>query len=761
MSGAKLFGRWLAAGVAAALGLQAFGAQLRAGHPRMFFNSDTWPAVKARAEGPAKSDLKKLLQRCDAYPAEPKCSGTDPVVFGEVKTATGTHKITAATPIKAIREWGAEAAECALAWRFTGKREYLAKAKKMLEVSIAGYHEAYRNGRAVCWYSTSRILALTAYDWIFEALTPDERRAIIVPLIAHVVETQHPKKKIIRRNSGGVKTGFYGVESLAWYAGLAAAGDGFCDETAAELLEKGRRLGFEMLKFRAEGAGDDGALSSAVPGYCLGAYPWAHFNFMHTYRSAFGENLAKDYPGLALFPNWIYWTWIPNALDDTHPMFSGFGDTQHGLNDMPVSALGQHMTQYMEFFKEANPKAARLAAALRARGPKANMSSPWPMYPFIMGGAEDVKAYSEAELDADLLCARHFETLGQFLMRSGRKTDSTYCTFTSGAKLRMHKHHDENNFVIYKHDFLALDSGTRGIETDWNLKYYYAQSVAHNVVLIHKPNEPLPGYWGPKYDGPEGKTNYGGMYDAVATPLAFETNDYFTYIASDATECYGAKCTESVRQFVHVLPDVFVVYDRVGAADAAYRKEWLLHTQNEPAIDGNVMRADCGKGRLFCETLLPKGAGLKKVGGPGREFWANGKNWEMDERYRANAMKAAERAGRGPYFGNWRLEVTPGAPSANDRFLHVLTAADTSVAAGVVAKDASDATRDGVTIVVPNHVRGGVMGTMELTLRFNREGTVGGDVRVAFTPAGGVAQVQERSFTAGILKQSGFVGMND
>ena len=27
----------------------------------MFFNADTWPAVKARAEGPAKADLARLL----------------------------------------------------------------------------------------------------------------------------------------------------------------------------------------------------------------------------------------------------------------------------------------------------------------------------------------------------------------------------------------------------------------------------------------------------------------------------------------------------------------------------------------------------------------------------------------------------------------------------------------------------------------------------------------------------------------------------
>ena len=72
-------------------------------------------------------------------------------------------------------------------------------------------------------------------------------------------------------------------------------------------------------------------------------------------------------------------------------------------------------------------------------------------------------------------------------------------------------------------------------------------------ILIRRPNEPLPRYWGPVYPGPEGKTNDGGMYDGSAKVLAFETNDDFTYIASDATKLYGKKCTEAVRQFVHLL----------------------------------------------------------------------------------------------------------------------------------------------------------------------------------------------------------------
>ncbi|MGN0853654.1 MAG: heparinase II/III family protein [Kiritimatiellia bacterium] len=747
----------MAAALLAVRGAGQATPAVRPDHPRMFFNAETWPAVKARAEGAAKADLARLLKRCRAYPADPVCSGTGPLEFGDVKTASGTHKITEATPIKAVREWGSEAAECALAWRMTGDGALLQKAKKMIAVSADAYRESYRNGREVNWYSTTRILAFCAYDWIYEALTDGERRALIVPLVEHVLETQKPPRKIVRRNSGGIATGFYGVESLPWYAGLAAAGDGFCDEAAADLLRLGYARGMKLLQYRNDGAGDDGALSSAVPGYCLGAYPWAHFNFLHTALSAMGLDLAKDYPRLALFPNWIYWTWIPNAADPARPFYSGFGDSQHGQNEMPTGRLAEHLAQYVHFFGEINPALARLAASLRDRAPRAALGSVWPVYPFLLGTRPMAEPFPAAALENLPLKARHFETLGQVVMRSGWTPESTFCTFTAGATLRQHKHHDENNFVIYRKDFLALDSGTRGIETDWNLKYYYAQTVAHNCVLILRPDEPLPSYWGPRYTGPEGQVNHGGQYnDEMAKVLAFETCEAYSYVASDATACYGRKCTEAVRQFIHLQPDVFVVYDRVGAATASDRKAWLLHTANEPALAGATLRADCGQGRLFCETVFPPDARIEKIGGPERRFWSAGKNWEVDQRYLASAAREAARTGRGPYFGAWRLEVSPAAAAADDRFLHVLTAADVGQAAGAVTRRLRDDTRDGVALTVPEIVRDGVKGRLDATVWFNRAGTVGGAIEIVFAPADGSAPRRVgRALSQTVLPQEG------
>ena len=303
----------------------------------------------------------------------------------------------------------------------------------------------------------------------------------------------------------------------------------------------------------------------------------------------------------------------------------------------------------------------------------------------------------------------------------------------------LHKHHDEGSFVIYKHDFLALDSGSRAAQTDWNLKYYYGQSVAHNVVLIQKPGEKLPGYWGPNYVGPEGKNNFGGMYGFTAKVLAFETDDRYSYAAVDTGALYGEKCKENVRQFIHVQPDYFVVYDRVCASDPSYAKQWLLHTQNKPVVEGRTVRADSRDGRLFCEALLPKDATIELVGGPGKEFWANGKNWEIYDKWVANERRHCAEDGRGPYWGEWRAETHPGAPRANDRFLHVLTAADTKTPHGVPARLVEEATRDGVTLVISasREGRAAARPTREITLLFNRTGKVGGEIRIVEKDAEG------------------------
>ena len=722
---------------------------VRKGHPRIFFNAESWPAAKAAAEGPAKADKVRLLRRCDAYPDDPKCSGTEPAPDG----------FSSSTPLPPVREWGRGAADCALAWRLTGDDRYLVKAKKMLTSSVAAYCQAYTNRRAVSWESTSRILAFAAYDWICEALTEDERRAIIVPSVQHVEDVQPGpgKPAIVRRNGGpgGYRAGFYGVDSLLWYSGLAALGDGFCDDLARRHLETGYDNCRKMLEYRAESSGDDGPLSSGTCGYAIGAYPWAHFNFFHSLKSATGLDAATAYPGLALFPNFVWWNWIQN---ERAPLQFGSGDTRHGLNLLGVGYLSEHLAQYMRFFKDVDHDAARLSVTLRGMLPPCNLAQTWPMYPFLLADVEDVQPFSAAELAARSPRARHFESTGQFFMRSGWTPDSTYCLFIAGGPDSGHRHYDENGFVIYKRGFLALDSGSRAYQDDMNLAHYFSQTVAHNCMLIHKPGEPLPPHWGVRSaDRSEWLCDGGQTVKAAAKVLAFETNPMYTYIVSDAAAAYPGKSTECLRQFLFLADDCFVVYDRVSATQAKFGKEWLLHSENEPVIDGSVAEVRAGKGVLFCRTMLPQGAVVEKIGGPGREFWSNGRNWPINPKFVAEREAAAEKFGMGPWFGAWRLAVRPPSEAKKDRFLHVINvSSDEDGARAVESERVSDGREDGCVIRIPKAKVKGRVGTLVAEVRFARDGEAAGRISCKLLGKDGKTIASgTRRFATGVQAQAG------
>ena len=715
-----------------------WSARIRPDHPRLFFNKDTWPLVKARALEPEREYYDQMKRRVDAYPDQPEGDSGGAAFDQEEKVGGSVHKMATAKPAK---EWGNAALQTAFVYLVTGDRTYLDKARRMLKVSVEVYHQCYEQRRAVNWYSTSRVSWLAAYDWLFNDLAEDERGELIVSMLKHVDDVQpgSGKPRIHRLNSSSYTTGFYGVRNILWFAGLAAYRDGYADELALKFLTQGYDLNQKLFEYRAKTAGDDGGLSSPTVGYAMCAYPWAQFNFMHTWRSASGENIGPKWPHLAYFPVWIMWNWIPT---EGRPKEFGAGDTPHYDNNLPWWETGGHMRQIMHFYGQSHPAEAAIAAYVRKRCSLQQFTTNWSVYPFLMTAIE--RTPEPADADSLELYARHFETMGQIFMRSGWEPDDTYCMLSVGSSLAQHKHYDEGSFIIYKKGFLALDTGTRGISKDFNLRHYYAQTVAHNSVLIHMPEEPLPRYWGEGYTGPEGRFCHGGMDKQTGSVVkAFETNGEFSYVAGDLSPCYSdAKCALNIRQIVHLLPDTFVILDRVEATAATFRKQWLLHTQNEPVIDGLTLHADEGGGRLFCRTLLPADAAVATVGGPGKEFWANGINWELNDTVKARDAKQREKTGKGMLWGNWRVEVSPGAARKADVFLHVLhattPASDSMPSTELLRADG----RVGVSVGV---------GETRCELLFSTAGEPAGHVRIRRAEQ----VVADRELTQAVQPQSG------
>ncbi len=628
----------------------AYGEQLpdwtekiRTDHPRLFFNSDTWPDVKQRALGAEREWYEYIKRRVD-----------------RLKRESG-DKVES-------RELGPQAARAAFVYRMTGNEQYRDLAKRCLERSLSFYEECFEQKKSVNWYSTSRVHAALAWDWLYNDLSDAERRKYMSRLIRVINKVVKARPAIYRENMSGYSTGFYGVKNCLWFIGCTAFGTGIETDLVNEWLVWGNDENRKLLEYRKKARGDDGGGASATLGYVFGAYPWSEQNFFYTWLSATGENIAPNWPGSAMLANYVIWNWI---AADPHPLEFGYGDTPHTTNRLPAGRLYTHMANIRHLHGEAAPQAAALARHIQQILPRQSYSSTWFIYPFLLSRME---SSPEPFAPEDLPNARHFDNMGQIFMRSGTRKDDTYCLFSCGGILTQHRHYDALNFVIYHRGFLALDSGTRYKEFDngQHLANYFAQTVAHNCVVIHQPGEPPARYWGGTVEG-----NHGGQHKQLGSVVkAFETNRDYVYVAADATRCYQhggrnnlpEKCSLVTRQMVFIIPNHFVIFDRVATTDASYRKDWLIHTAHEPEISGSTIRADHREGRMLCRTLLPADATLRPVGGPGKEFRAAGKNWDIV----SEGLKPESLA----LMGQWRVEVTPDSPRKSDVFLHVIQVGD-------------------------------------------------------------------------------------
>jgi heparin/heparan-sulfate lyase len=579
-------------------------------------------------------------------------------------------------------------------------------------------------GKPVNWYSADRVCALAAYDWLFDQLSPEERRLIALGFFQHYKEDLAGKGSAF--NHGDFKTGFYGSANLAWYIGLAFHKDGIDDAQAADLLKKGFDEHLQLLRYRAAASGDDGGAGSLAISYAFGMYPFAEFNFFHTFDSATGLAIEKEFPHPSLLANWVYWNRLP-------------GDMHYGLADAAPAgkesdgSLEMAMLEIAHFWGRKFPDRAGLAIWIREKVLKSRQHDDywWPAAPLLVTRCGELPA--PADPQPSLPQARNFQDMGVIFMRSGSAAGDTYAAFVAGGNVNQHRHYDQGHFTIFRGGFLAIDSGDYGPrERNDHLCEYLYRTVAHNSVLIHAPaaaDTPAKVWGGPA------KTLDGGQYEFAGKQLAFETNASFTYAATDATKCYApAKCKEAIRQFVFLYPDTFVIFDHVTAAKPEYGKSWLLHTVGEPAVaaDGRSFRVEQGDGALVCSTVMPQDAVLEKIGGPGKESWSAGGNHPQDG-------KAKELAGA------WRVEVSPKGQRAEDFFLHVIRVGDKSLKDAGVIEDVK---------------------TLALGLYGVRIKTAGGEASVTFNvsgPAGGHivlkgAQKIDRDLTREIQPQAGLGG---
>ncbi len=627
-------------------------SDFRMDRPRMFFNQDTWSLVRDYLRN----------QKADYY--------------GTIKERVRER------PFEAPEEWGERAnpgfgpfaAEAALVWLMEGDsgdpdhnpgKDALQKAKNYLNAGLKFYHRRIDEGNAVNWYGTSRINALTAYDWVHDQLTPEEREHYVTRFIEHHEREMAPDAGLRRLNRGGITSGFYGPVNLPWYMGVAFYGDGIDDAYARERMIDGYRRHVELMEYRARVAGNEGGAASVAVGYAFQMYPWTEFTFMHTFNSATNGAIEREHDHLSLFPNWVFWKRIP-GIDG--PRSYGLGDSGHSGNAfIGTGFLAMHMEQIAHFWADRHPEQAAFALWIR----EDLMGDPdYDLYWWAIAPAFTYRTVDLPEPrgpDDAWPLAKAFPMMGTVFMKSGWTSEDTHAVFVAGGEVNSHRHFDQGHFTIYHKGFQAIDAGTYADSRQRNphLTEYLYRTVAHNSILIHAPesHDEAPSIW-----GGTAATLDGGQYRYAGELAGFATHREFSYAANNMTAAYHpSKAAEVVRQLVLIKPDTFVVFDRVESTDAAFDKAWLLQLAGEPEIqpDGRLFRASQNEGTILVRTLLPGDAELVPVGGPGKEFWSAGQNWELLTPRDFHEL-----------WGAWRMEVRPGAARKRDEFLHVLRVGD-------------------------------------------------------------------------------------
>lgn len=679
----------------------AWMAKIRPAHPRLFANDEQWPAIRDRALNDARTYHEALEKHARSTPRTFEWA---PFPLPDPRPGASV----------AVLDWGAQLMSLAVLYRMEPTPELLQEIKEKLRASLDYYHAAYDDNKAVSWYGRSRVGWLTAYDWVFNDLTPEERTTLGQEMLRHVHDIFH-REGIVRRNRGGHASGYYGGDNVALFAGIVFHNEGIDDEKAASFLKRGYDTYQRLLEHRAVSCGDDGGAASVTVTYSFAEYPWSEWSFLHAWKAATGEDVSAQWPHIGWISNYILWNWLPGNHE------YGYGDTPHTTNAMPTGHMYSHMSHIMHFYHETHPDLAALARHVRDKAGGGFLSGYFGLYPLLLTEAEQ----APPALAPDRLPpARHFEAMGQVFMRSGPGDDDTYALFACGGISPNHRHYDATHFTIYKRGFLALDTGTRLGNTD-NLQNYYAQTIAHNCILIKMPGEPPSPYW-----NGEVFQQAGGQNRQIGSEVvAFETGPELTYVAGDATAQYNAdKCSLLVRQLVFVPPDHFVVFDRATSTRADYPKTWLLHHADEPVAEGKTWHSDQDRGRIFTRTLLPEDAVLEKVGGPGKEFLVEGVNYAID---RGPSQYIINRGDSGirplqlkevpELMGRWRMEVRPGSAREEDVFLHLIQVGDQELGAMSEATARHDGDEATITFAA---------GDRTVSLRFSSTGPVGGHVRI-------------------------------
>lgn len=381
----------------------------------------------------------------------------------------------------------------------------------------------------------------------------------------------------------------------------------------------------------------------------------------------------------------------PFELDSVYAEYPSFGDFFKTWGNLKNAEYASEFPAMLQYF--SNPYLAQFLRQYFEPAAHRVYQLDWLAYPTIF---YHTYAAQQAQPLEELPLARNF---GNFsVMRSSwNLDDNLLLTFKSSrCQTDGHQHFDQNHYTLSYKSPLLVDSGEYDSWGSEHFHNYYSRTIAHNTLVVHDSSEGRPWLW-MSNDGGQAYFDWAPSLEecrqqGLAGIEAFDTNRHYSYSRGDAARAYSSKVQGFKRHMLYIreapyweLP-VLVVRDEVSLEQRAapLTGRILFHTINEPSVSASSILVPGDGDRLWIALRSPSLLSFTKIGGPGFEYWADGRNWPALENGRP----------MNPEKGNWRVEVAGSGSELVVNSVHFAAADQTSAPPAVIGADA---------LVIANH----------------------------------------------------------
>lgn len=545
---------------------------IRTDHPRLLINGNNWAAMKARIEsyGP---EGHALLARLKAV-------------------ADRSLKEPMPKPLPENGDWLAEArasqrrlVSLSLAWRFFDAEAYLKRA--VAESRHVCAYESWYPDHFLDVAETALAVAL-AYDWLYDALTPEDREAIKAGLMKNALVFADPVYNEVRLDEDPADRRLWWARrksnwSQVCHAGLLASALALAEDQPdlAQMVVRGvtAYLPTSMKAYEPQGAYPEG------PGY------WSYGTTFNVLAIAMLESATGNNQGLGTaVPAFEKTAPYRLQMDSPSHLIFNYADAQTSWE----SAISPAFVFLAERYRQPVCTAfawQRMQAEFARRPPEKEISRFFPYYFFWL---PPKPAQTPVSLPVDAHYAGEAD-VAVFRSRWG-DANAIYAGLKAGFNGAGHGHLDQGSFILdadgfrWSADLGNDDYGLPGYFGPQRWSYLRLNNLGHSTLLINRQKQD------PK---------------AVCPIVRFESTPARALAVIDLKAAHPDLVSQWRRGFFFLDRNRLTVEDELEGLPESAVLEWQMITPAEIEIVEGGRRAVLKQSGRTLEAMLVEPAGLR------------------------------------------------------------------------------------------------------------------------------------------------------